>query len=85
MSTLCGGGLLSNRRVECVVGASKSQRIRRFRSRFIHNEGDNTNMKPMLDQKRDLKGATPKTLALALLKPLRRPSAALVQVCTASA
>ena len=32
-------------------------------------------MKPMLDPKRDLKGATPKTLARALLKPLRRPSA----------
>ena len=32
-------------------------------------------MKPMLDPKRDLKGATPETLAHALLKPLRRPSA----------
>ena len=30
-------------------------------------------MKPMLDPKRDLKGATPETLARALLKPLRRP------------
>ncbi len=30
-------------------------------------------MKPMLDQKRDLKGATPETLARALLKPLRGP------------
>ena len=29
----------------------------------------------MLDPKRDLKGATPETLAQALLKPLRRPRA----------
>ena len=28
-------------------------------------------MKPMLDPKRDLKGATPETLARALMKPLR--------------
>ena len=32
-------------------------------------------MKPMLDPKRDLKGATPETLARALLKPLSRPGA----------
>ena len=32
-------------------------------------------MKPMLDPTRDLKGATPETLARALLKPLRRPRA----------
>ena len=32
-------------------------------------------MRPMLDPKRDLKGATPETLARALLKPLRRPRA----------
>ncbi len=32
-------------------------------------------MKPMLDPKRDLEGATPEKLARALLKPLRRPSA----------
>ena len=28
-------------------------------------------MKPMLDPKRDLKGATPETLARALFRPLR--------------
>ena len=32
-------------------------------------------MKPMIDPKRDLKGATPETLPRALLKPLRRPRA----------
>lgn len=32
-------------------------------------------MKPMIDPKRDLKGATPEKLARALLKPLRRPRA----------
>ena len=30
-------------------------------------------MRPMLDPKRDLAGATPETLARALLRPLRRP------------
>ena len=30
-------------------------------------------MKPMLDPKRDLVGATPETLARALLRPLLRP------------
>ena len=32
-------------------------------------------MKPMLDPTRDLKGATPETLARALFRPLRRPRA----------
>lgn len=30
-------------------------------------------MRPMLDPKRDLKGATPETLARALLRPRRAP------------
>lgn len=30
-------------------------------------------MRPMLDPERDLAGATPETLARALLRPLRRP------------
>ena len=37
-------------------------------------------MKPMLDRKRDLKGATPENLARALLKPIKRSSRAHLSV-----